>query len=75
MGHEAQPRRPGKGAPLSDIDRARLKAYLDEYGERATLLHFGISRNALYRALAGMTVLNGTAALVHSGFAAEAPPR
>jgi len=61
-----------RGAPLADDVLARLRAYVAQHGEDDTLRHFKISRNALYRALAGLSILRGTTALVDAGFQAEA---
>jgi hypothetical protein len=74
MDFKTSAHRTPRGSPLSDEQRSRLHAYVQRFGEEAAIHHFGISRNALYRSLAGLTILNGTAALVGAGLNSTVSP-
>lgn len=53
-----------KGSPLPAVDRKRLSALVERDGEAAVLKRLGCSRQTLYRAMAGLSIYAGTAALV-----------
>jgi hypothetical protein len=52
-----------KGRPLAASDRARLERYVQTHGEVAARGATGMSGGTLARALAGLTVYEGTHAL------------
>jgi len=47
--------------------RARLRRYVDEVGERRASVTIGLSRHALTRAIAGLTIYRGSALLIEVG--------
>ncbi len=53
-----------KGKPLSENECQQLWALVDREGEAAVLARVRVSRSALYRALAGLPVSEGTRAIV-----------
>lgn len=60
-----------RGRPLPAALAGRLREMVDELGEEETLRRVGASRNALYRGLAGLSVLPGTEALFRDGVASR----
>ncbi|WP_438040141.1 hypothetical protein [Sorangium sp. So ce128] len=58
-----------KDIGLSAEERRTLHALIEEFGERAVLTELNVSRQALGRALAGLSVRRGTIALVRAGLA------
>lgn len=59
------PKHKGDGAaPLPEASRDELRAMLDRVGEAATMKRAHVSRAALMRALAGLPIRRGTAALL-----------
>ncbi|WP_437763437.1 hypothetical protein WMF27_40985 [Sorangium sp. So ce281] len=58
-----------KDIGLSAEERRTLHALIEELGERAVLAELSVSRQALGRALAGLSVRRGTIALVRAGLA------
>ena len=42
----------------------RIRLMLDTYGEPQTVQHFGLSRNALFRAMSRLPIRRGTAAVI-----------
>lgn len=62
-----------KGRPLAIQDRERLRYIVESEGERVALTRVRISRSALHRALAGLSVSEGTHAIVERDLALAAP--
>jgi hypothetical protein len=60
------------GKALSVTLRRQLEALVDAKGEAEAIKELGLSRQALYRAMAGRTIHRGTASLVEAFVAAGA---
>ena len=54
-----------RGMPLSDELKAELRQLVHAVGEREARSRVGVSRSTLARALAGLGLYPGTAALLH----------
>jgi hypothetical protein len=52
---------------LSDGDKARLRAMVDAHGEADVRRRLQLGRTSLERALAGLGIRRGTAALIRAG--------
>ncbi len=60
-----------KGAPLPANDRKQLAAIVERDGEAVVLKRLGCNRQTLYRAMAGLPVYAGTAALIREQIAVK----
>ena len=69
---QMQQRQKTNGKALSVTLRRQLEALVDDKGEELALKELHLSRQALYRAMAGRTIHRGTAALVEKFVAAGA---
>ena len=61
--------RKAKGRPLRKESLSAARDLVRSVGENEAARILGVSRNALYRALAGMSVLAGTELLIERGLA------
>ena len=52
------------GHPLTELDRARVRELIDRLGERQAAVTLGVADRTLLRAVAGIGVYRGTAALI-----------
>lgn len=68
-------RRGPVGKPLPIAQRDALAALVTRVGEHETLVLVGLSPTALARAMAGLPIYPGTAALVKLAIEAPAAPR
>ena len=57
-----------KGKPLPAPLRRKLEAFVDERGDVEAAKELGISRQTMFRAMAGRPVHRGTASVVETAF-------
>ena len=57
---------------LTETESAALRRYLDEHGYDRACAQIGISKNTVYKALAGDLVARGTATLVRLAILGQA---
>ena len=73
MSHNATPppRPVGYTAVPADVANG-IKRFIAQHGERAAVVHFGLSRTSLARVAAGLTVQGGTLFVARDGLARAA---